>query len=168
MRPAWLFLAFAACLDPTEVKVRLTSDACDSIAETEIFLGNSTAASATTSACGAEIGSIVMIPANARDATFTVRVSACDKTKAHCIKASRRVGFIAHTPLELPISLDRSCIDKTCAPEQTCSNGRCLPAHVSKLCVNNVCLPPQPRAAGSGSGMMPPRPSACVQRTKKP
>jgi hypothetical protein len=150
MRSSWLLLAFAACLDPTEVKVRLTSDACDSIAETEIFLGNSTAASATTSTCSAEIGSIVMIPASARDATFTVRVSACDKTKAHCIKASRRVGFVAHTPLELPISLDRSCIDKTCEPEQTCSKGSCVPEDVSKFCVDNVCTPPPPADAGPG------------------
>src|SRR6185369_3654481 len=36
--------------------------------------------------------------------------------------------YSPHQPLDLPISLQQSCLDKPCDPSSTCVNGQCVDA----------------------------------------
>lgn len=62
----------------------------------------------------------------------------CDPTVADagvlvldpCIVARRRITFIPHVKLELPVSLDASCIGITCDAQSTCFEGQCVTSTV--------------------------------------
>jgi len=43
-----------------------------------------------------------------------------------CILVRRRLGFVEHTKLELPIDLDTRCIGKKCGEDQSCFKGNCV------------------------------------------
>jgi len=151
VRGVWLCVALAACLDPTEVTIELSSDACDQLGSIDILLGDATA-DVATAACpsNGRIGTLVFVPSE-RGRKFLVTAKGCDKAQTHCIRASRSVRFVSHTPLKLPISLDRACMDVLCQPDFTCSGGACVPEDVSDHCIGGVCTPTTPPDAGSPS-----------------
>jgi hypothetical protein len=57
-----------------------------------------------------------------------------------CILSRRRLGFVDHTKLVLPIDLDTRCIGKKCGEDESCSKGNCVPIDVD--CDENGCKEP--------------------------
>ncbi len=57
-----------------------------------------------------------------------------------CILARRRLGFVEHTKLELPMDLDTRCIGKKCGEDESCFKGNCVPIDVD--CTTAGCAPP--------------------------
>jgi hypothetical protein len=97
----------------------------------------------------------VFIPTKNKNDRFTVRVRAKGRspgatcagaTTTDCIQAARSVTYIPHSPLTVPIALDRACLDRSCNPGSTCVAGDCVPSDVSNVCRDGVCRPPTPDA----------------------
>ena len=145
------------CLRPTQITVRITSDVCAQLTETGVVLGapsadSGTVFSATQPGCSGdgEVGSIVLLPSDLdRGATLEVigaigkGVSGCTRGDPKCIVARRRLSYIAHTPLTLPIALDAKCEGVTCNDQSTtCVEGRCVSASIdSTRCMGGDCVP---------------------------
>lgn len=146
-----------ACLEPTEMRVVLTTDACDRIRVTDAVsirittrakIDDDIPVSAATNKCtNGRIGDIVLVPSG-RDAEIAVRVvadiddpSPCTKADGYkgCIVARRIIKFVSHTPLTLPIALDASCAGVPCDEKTTCVKGSCVDAEVTNpaLCAGD-------------------------------
>lgn len=155
--------AVAACREPTEIMVEISTDIpCDQIDRTSIYVGSPTAVgqplgkltvSAETSACNAatkRIGSIVVLPSGETTDTVAIRLVArlkgsdCDNNlTTGCVDARRSLGFLAHTSLRLPIALNADCKNVVCGSTDTCSGGKCTPALVDpNTCVTSGCPDP--------------------------
>ncbi len=128
-----------ACLKPTQITLRLTTDvACSELRSTSIYNGNATGAEAvpftTTTDCtdgpSRTIGTLVLAPSGSKSDTVTVTVvagvgvpsEACTAANNFhdCIVARRRVRYAEHEPLELPVFLANSCRGILCPDGQTC------------------------------------------------
>jgi hypothetical protein len=139
-----LFAGLGACLDPTEITLDVTTnvDCATGLREVDIYIGKHgetlTSPSAVASKCedptNDRVGTLVVIPSSI-DATVDISVVAVltgaasckpDSTDSHCIVAKRTLGYISHTPLELPIFLDANCAGFACPDGQTCAapNGK--------------------------------------------
>jgi len=139
-------MTVVACRNPTEVTLVLTTDTCDAgYSSTGIVVAHpgaldGAAPTAITSNCTAgSIGSLVVVPGPQGDVPFVVTVytevegpsattdptTACMADASHCIVASREIGFIANTPLTLPIEMESACLGKKCQPGFTCVEGQC-------------------------------------------
>lgn len=131
--------AFASCLDPTEIFVVIDSNVdCAEILQVEIFTGKSTTPNAETHACAnGHVGDIVLVPSGTDDGPVDIRVVATLKAQppadcaanpaSGCIEARRRLGYVKHTPLHLPIALNGQCKNVVCAdPDTTCVEGTCV------------------------------------------
>ncbi|MFO0553205.1 MAG: hypothetical protein U0271_32755 [Polyangiaceae bacterium] len=68
---------------------------------------------------------------------------------APCILARRRLGFVDHQKLSLPVFLSTECIGVDCGEDQTCANGTCVSAEVD--CDENGSCP-DPGLGGAGGG----------------
>jgi hypothetical protein len=103
------------------------------------------AALTTTPECSSagelnRIGSIVVVPSDAKDGVFGVKLVAgvdrnADDCEAPayegCIVARRIMRFVPHTELFLPITLWQSCVGEPCeGAETTCARGQCITARV--------------------------------------
>lgn len=95
-----------------------------------------------SAACEADghVGSIVLVPNGAKDATVGIRVVAgltrapdqC--AAAHyegCIVARRTVTFLPHEALDLRIDLTNDCVGQGCDALRTCLNGSCSDARLT-------------------------------------
>lgn len=95
-----------------------------------------------SAACEADgrVGSIVLVPNGAKDATVGIRVVAgltrppdqC--AAAHyegCIVARRTVTFLPHEALDLRIDLTNDCVGQACDALRTCFNGACSDARLT-------------------------------------
>jgi hypothetical protein len=150
-------LGAAACRSPTEVTLVLTTDAFDAgVGATSITVVSSSAGldaglAALTTNCSPDgsIGSLVVVPGSAGATAFVVKVvtdlnhpstlpADCDLDASHCIIATREMSFINHTPLLLPIQMDRSCEGVACDGGLTCVQRQC----VSPRIVPGACLGP--------------------------
>lgn len=69
-----------------------------------------------------------------------------------CIVARRRLGFIDHTKLALPIKLDKRCIGVECSEDLTCFGGVCVSAEVNCDDQGNCSDPGGEGGAGTGGG----------------
>ncbi len=139
-----LFAGLGACLGPTEITLDVTTnvDCATGLREVDIYIGKRgeafTSPSAVASKCedptNDRVGTLVVLPSKI-DETVDIAVvavltgaTACtpDSTDSHCIVAKRSLGYISHTPLELPIFLDANCAGVSCPDNQTCSapNGK--------------------------------------------
>lgn len=174
-----LALAFGAvvasgCRDPTQITLTLhTNAACSDVAGTAISVGGpdeveSLAPVATTSTCtpdpdGGEIGSLVLVPANADDAAVGVKVtlSVGDTLETclappydDCIVARRSLRYIAHSPLTLPVDLSLDCQGKFCDALTTCIGGVCVDAQIDpNACIApSGCRPAPPDGGAGGAG----------------
>jgi hypothetical protein len=58
-----------------------------------------------------------------------------------CILSRRRLGFVDHTKLLLPVDLDSRCIGKKCGEDESCSKGNCIPIDVD--CDASGCVEPK-------------------------
>lgn len=102
---------------------------------------------ARTNGCvDGSIGTLVVVPDSGSDVAVVVVVAVGAKTKVEdckagsydsCIVARRRVSFIDHTSLSVPISLDADCLGRPCGELTTCRRGTCVDAKV--LCDGDAC-----------------------------
>jgi hypothetical protein len=86
------------------------------------------------------VGSIVLVPNGANDATVGIRVVAgltrapdqCAAARYEgCIVARRTVTFLPHEALDLRIDLTNDCVGQACDALRTCFNGACSDARLT-------------------------------------
>jgi hypothetical protein len=164
----WLVpvLAVAACHDPTQVSVAISTDLdCAAHLSTSVAEGtpadvSRAVASATTDACasGGGIGTLVFVPSHARDDRFAVQVvmavgvplESCAPPAfgPNCIVATRSLHYIPHTSLTLPIVMRSACRGVLCSDGLTCSNGLCTTAEIDPFACTEPggCTEPPPPA----------------------
>ena len=131
-----------ACLDPTQVTLDIRTDApCADLTGTGITIGargqveQQDPSTETTDCSAGAIGTIVIVPSDADDASFGVKVvsslgvptSACQPPTygPACVVARRSAAFVPHTPLEMPIAMQIACAGVSCPEGQTCVDGAC-------------------------------------------
>lgn len=187
---AGLLVASAACLEPTQIKLMLYTDVpyqpgrSVAIAVSKSIITDATVPSTTTDqAWGADgaIGSLVLLPADDRDEAVSVRAvlgvgrdpSTCSKDDAAgCIFARRRLAFVPHEPLTLPITLYAVCEGVPCDEQSTCSAlGTCVPVDLDpQACAEGkLCDVPtgdasvdtsQPSSSSGGGGTLEDAPTS--------
>lgn len=144
--------SFAGCYGATQVELVIATNAnCDLHTETQIRVGKSANAetAASTTICGAtepQLGTLTLVPSGDRDDTvfvtvvsaFGIRPEECNapENAKKCITAKRRVSYIAHQSLRIPIVMSEQCRGLPCDDEQTCAVGQCIPV---ELCGESRC-----------------------------
>jgi hypothetical protein len=142
-------LVASACRGPTQIDLRLSTDlSCAEIDTVSIHVGapgtldpNAPQAEIDRTACTApSLGNMVVVPSGARDARLAFEVvlrtkpgiacvvDAQGKLPDTCLVARRRLGFVPHTPLVMPVQLDRQCLGVPCSADRTCVRGLCVDA----------------------------------------
>ncbi len=133
------------CLSPTQVTLHLSTDAqCVDLDAAHVVVGKlgdleGRPPSASTTTCeGGWIGDLVLVPSKRKDQGFGVLVAVgvgqsteqCerDRFEGNCIVARRALSFVPHTPIELPIELELSCVGVPCGQLETCRHGKCVDA----------------------------------------
>ena len=161
-----------SCRDPTEMMVRITTNApCDQL---DVSIGVGAAGEALSgegatqkgchdaAAAPAYVGSIVLVPSD-RDVSLTVRVTAGGGRSAAscleafgkgCIVARRTLRYIAHATLNLPVLLDTQCDGQSCSDTSTCVLGKCVDSTIDPngCLLPGGCTPPAPDAGVPDSG----------------
>ena len=140
----------ASCRAATEITVTLTTDVPCATLPVSIRVGGTAvqadargAQAAGDLACsGADLGTIVLVPSGAKDDTVALEViaaadgdaAACASPASlgpHCIVARRKISYLPHTSLPLPIALHAKCqgivcgADATCVADGGCRNATC-------------------------------------------
>ena len=155
-------LATASCLEPTQIELGLRTDVPwqqgRSVAIAVGAPGTTESAEPSTvydqTWDGNDIGTLVLLPKNERDEPISVRVvmslsgrdpSTCSIAAPEgCIFARRKLAFVPHEPLKLPVMLYSACEGVPCEENSTCDAlGRCVPADVDpRQCADGkVCEP---------------------------
>jgi hypothetical protein len=143
---AGVLVVVAGCLSATEVRLEITTTAsCSKGITTQVLAGPhgsvdfGAAPVAVTQDCQASeprIGTLTIVPAGARDEQFDLQVvsgvgvdpSTCRPGNlTGCIVARRRVSFLEHTAVRLPVLLSDRCIGVPCDADKTCDLGTCTP-----------------------------------------
>ncbi len=143
------FALTASCRDPTEIVVRISTDAkCGDIHGVALATGtlgdalDGKPASTVSMACDpatGHLGTVVLLPSGADDTEVDFRVTAgfgqsVEACKAPfgpgCIVARRALRYIPNTPLYVPVTLSVSCNGVPCGATSTCQNGACVDPHV--------------------------------------
>ncbi len=150
-----LIAVVGSCLGPTEIRLSITSNACDTLKSVEVYVGGSSlplGASAATQGCtnksspNGDVGSIVIVPSGANDENVHINVvgslvaGACTGPTAsgqNCIVARRALSFSPHTPLDVPIFLDSACAGQCTDSGQTCVVIAGVPTCKSETCDND-------------------------------
>jgi len=126
--------AVGACVEPTEVKLVLTTN-IPTLTRVQVLLdgdgGANVVADQAVRAPG-RLGTLVFVPSSP-GGRFTVRVRGLEPVndcendpKIGCVEASRTVSFLPHRSLELPIDLSSACLGVTCGTNETCVDGLCV------------------------------------------
>jgi len=147
-----------ACLGPTQVDVRLSTDlAPRPRVRVAVFAGAPPLVEGQGDAVAeiewtgaSEIGSLTLVPKGDRSAPLAVRVvmttngrdprECTDKDAAGCIISRRALAFVPHTSLSLPIRLSERCLGVPCSPDTTCALGTCVSSTVA--CDAGSCVLP--------------------------
>jgi hypothetical protein len=141
---------FASCKDATQVNVVLRTNV-PYASGTGVALWSSRSGVTTAPLVEStepwlgdgEVGDVVVTPGDAsKDSALTIRVAMGLRGKRAaectdegdlngCIVARRKLSFVSHTRLKVPVVLYLACEGVKCAAETTCSNtGQCVPAQV--------------------------------------
>lgn len=157
---AGLALTPWSCAAPTQITLELAGEPdCAALREVGVWVGEQ-AAGATGDPrfpafqpcahgfAGANVGSLVLTPREGdRPVVVTVRaavdgdLASCATAPKGCVEARRRLRFVPHTPLRLPIVLSTACRGVDCAdPNLTCDRGQCVP--IDTVCADGTCAPP--------------------------
>ena len=150
--PRWpwlipLALLLTGCRSPTEIELVLSTDVpCTS------FKGVAISAYSTEDAAESlspwtvglichddgSLGTMFVTPAGDRDQPLFIRTTVginidptlctADDPERHCIVARRRLAFVPHEHLTLPIALETTCAGRTCQASETCAQGVCIDA----------------------------------------
>ncbi len=157
----------SSCQDPTQFTLVISTNAkChDELKATAIYVGGSLDAVdkkvqtsfpvANTDNCvSGNIGTLVVTPGNAEGAVVVIGgfngklPTACvENNYKDCIIARRSFSFIKHTPLSIPIELERDCLNVPCDVNSTCHNGACYSADIT-CAANGQCSHPGDGDAG--------------------
>ncbi len=130
-----LAICLASCLEPTEVKLVLTTDMCD-LKHVVIKTEQNGEPVATIDPRGVgpkQLGNIVFIPSG-KGETFTVYVVGSRQVDGKCspmlpcVETSRTVSYVTHLSLTLPVVLESACVNVLCGAGKTCLHGRCVDA----------------------------------------
>ena len=155
-----------SCATPTQVTVIVRTDLpCSrllgvavSVGTVDTVEGNPTSSESNQAACsdteeGADIGTVVLVPTEDKNAKFAVKVVAGIDTSVEqcgamtngfsyrgCIVARRSLNFIPKTAIVVPIFLDSSCEGVACAG--TCEDVACAGTvdNVLLTCVLGECV----------------------------
>jgi hypothetical protein len=156
---AILVVGMIACLSPTQVTVRLYTDVpLGQDGSVAIASGRPGTVSITeplavlTGPLTSEgLGTLVRVPGEDDQAGISVIVAfgvgrdpkTCTVNDAsRCIIARRRLSFVKHRPLMLPIVLSAACIGVPCDESSTCNAlGRCVPSQIDpEACGSEGCV----------------------------
>jgi hypothetical protein len=134
---------YLSCADATEIFVDVRTDVpCDRLPSTRVSGGR---AAGDTDACGPgpsadlnEVGTISLVPSGAADELVTVTVitgfgkpaADCTEGDARCVFARRRLRYLRHTKLQVPVEMRAACLGVVCDPTSTCVQGGCVAADV--------------------------------------
>jgi alpha-tubulin suppressor-like RCC1 family protein len=141
---------FASCKDATQVNVVLRTNVPYATGAGVALWSSRSGAVGTPLAessepwlADGEVGNVVVTPGDAsKESALTVRVAMglrgkraaeCtdDGDLKGCIIARRKLAFVPHTPLKVPVVLYLACEGVKCAADTTCSYlGQCVPAQV--------------------------------------
>jgi len=159
-----------ACQDPTQITVRVVTrgipcgDGGGELGSTVLLSGPEVGDLkdiVPTDRCearpgGAEVGDLIYIPRDDKDARFTMEVymglndrSAEDcavDCGADCIRASRRMSFVPHQKLLMTIVGDLACDGICCDDQTTCIDGACVSNEIEP------CNEGDPGCGGQGGG----------------
>jgi alpha-tubulin suppressor-like RCC1 family protein len=179
-----LFLAgvggIQACRTPTQITLIIHSDVkCDQLKgvsitvakanDVEQFPPATITQQCTSTAQGSTIGTLVVVPRESKNEGVTIRIIAgldhnvdectADNQYAGCVIARRRLPFVPHVELELPIDLRSACKNVPCLVDETCVAGKCVTANIPnpEQCQGNTCSetilnPPTNSTGGAGGG----------------
>ncbi len=180
--PRWPWLIplaalLTGCRSPTEVELVLSTDVpCSRFKGAAIFVGSTEDAAESlapltvgyTCQDEGQLGTIFVIPAGDSDQSLFVRIVAgidLDATRctandpdAHCIVARRRLAFVPHEHLTLPIALEQTCAGRTCQASETCEQGVCIDATLDPHACNadparcDLPAPDGPAGQGGSAG----------------
>lgn len=144
-----LAVSAAACLEPTQIEMTVRTDVPYAPGRSvAIAVAKSGMTDATEPATTAEepwgadgaIGSVVLLPSDDRDEPISVRVvmglgrdpATCTTAEpTGCIFARRRLSFVPHEPLVLPVTLYAACAGVPCDENSTCTAlGTCVPSTI--------------------------------------
>ncbi len=136
---AWV--SVGACRSPTEITVVLATDLpCDGLTArvgAGASFGDGAACVAGARHGIQDLGSIVLVPSGDQGAALTVVATVargkkpvdCDPAgDLDCVVARRKLRFIPHSPLTIPVDLRAACLGKACGSDTTCVLGECLSA----------------------------------------
>ena len=128
-------VAMGSCLGPTEVEVRVTTNACAALGSIAIYAGAADATftdpRAVAQGCKGknDVGTLAFVPSGSVSGSFELEVvgalgsNACTlpiAPGAPCIVARRSVSYLPHTRFELPVFLDAACAGIVCGEGETC------------------------------------------------
>ena len=166
--PISLLLTTYACRAPTEMTVRITTEVpCSALRGVGIVVAPDSFAAeerarakyfaAETNHCDSEVivGTLVLTPGSDSLAVIVVAgidrpSSACQPPDyAGCVVARRRLAFVEHTSLDVPVVITRDCLDVPCDTQTSCVHGNCKSSETS--CDGDSCTQVASRADG-GSG----------------
>ncbi len=139
-----------ACRAPTEMTVRITTEVpCSALRGVSIVVAPDALTAedrartkyfaAETEHCDSEstVGTLVLTPGS--DALAVIVVAGIDQQSnacvppgyAGCVVARRRLAFVDHASLDLPILLTRDCLDVPCDTQTSCVHGNCKSSETS-------------------------------------
>lgn len=145
-----LALGLLDCAEPTQIVVKVYSDACIATAKTPalnqtgIAVGTPTdidqrAPSATKVGCEKPqtggVGSLTIYPSGSKDEEVAIKVVGGIYTTpdrcvapdyAGCIAHRRVVRFVPNATQEVTVRLTAACLNLTCVAPKTCDDGRCV------------------------------------------
>lgn len=174
-------LGVASCLDATQMTVVVRTDLrCDQTRGTSFFAaGGDLRADAlpvtSTPRCSAngEIGTLVVTPEKSKSTEVSLRVvmgvdrpvEACAAPDYKgCIVQRRRLSYVPHRPLTIPVYMLLSCVGVPCDESTTCAaNGQCVSARIDdpESCIGDGCFPKgDPSGQPDASPPTPPGPDA--------
>lgn len=149
-----------ACLEPTQVTLRVTSNVPCELSKGTAFSGGKLGVverakpSTVTMDCrDGEIGTLVATPSGDKDSNVAfVVVQGVDRPAEECaangykgcIVQRRSVSYQPHTPLTIPIAMRLICKDVACDEFTTCArSGKCVPAALNAVekCETGDCWP---------------------------
>lgn len=169
LAPAALSFALLACRDPTQITFSMSTDVgCAHVTGLALAAGTSSdfdgrPVSTATSTCTGqgELGSIVTVPLDAKDAAMGFKAilgvgrdptDCATNFGTGCVVARRVLNYIPHTRLALDVPLNTSCLGVACLPTETCVDGACTtnvvsnPGACTSFCGETALPPPTGKA----------------------
>ena len=146
-----LCVAASACNDPTQIRLHLKTDipyeqeedrlvAITATSDTSYENAEPSVLTAPAWDNSGDMGTLVLVPDENRNSTVNVRVvlgiardpSECTAGDPDgCIIARRKLNFVEHKTIELPVGLHAVCEGVACDESSTCNAlGECVPADI--------------------------------------